>query len=389
MLSAKKIAALKPRDKRFTVTDSHGLTLRVHPSGVKSWVLRLSTGGRVSDLTLGRWPEMSLRQARQEARRRRREVGLSLPRGYVFRDAFGLWCRLKRGRIASYRSERRMIELHLMPFMGSRPLDEITAPLLIHVVRPLEKVGKQATLKRMLMRCREILDLAVCAGFITHNPVDRVSRVFAAPIVTPMPSIRWQDLPDAMRVMREAPRRMQILFALQLVTMLRPGETSKLRREWIDGDVLTIPAEEMKKGRTHRVPLTPLALRLLEEAKAESRHPRSGFVFPGRVSSRPISPQTLAKHLHSTELRGRLVAHGLRSIARSWMADQGIPFEVAEACLSHVAGSTVSRAYQRSDYFEARRTVMAAWSAFVADCAQRAEFLAEIIEPMRNEEPSS
>ena len=199
MLSAKKIAAMKPRDKRFTVTDSHGLTLRVHPSGVKSWVLRLSTGGRVSDLTLGRWPEMSLRQARQEARRRRREVGLSLPRGYIFRDAFGLWCRLKRGRIASYRSERRMIELHLMPFMGSRPLDEITAPLLIHVVRPLEKAGKQATLKRMLMRCREILDLAVCAGFIPHNPVDRVSRVFAAPIVTPMPSAimgmcRWMPM---------------------------------------------------------------------------------------------------------------------------------------------------------------------------------------------------
>ena len=358
MLSSKKIAALKPRDKRFTVTDSHGLTLRVHPSGVKSWVLRLSTGGRVSDLTLGRWPEMSLRQARQEARRRRREVGLSLPRGYVFRDAFGLWCRLKRGRIASYRSERRMIELHLMPLMGSRPLDEITAPLLIHVVRPLEKAGKQATLKRMLMRCREILDLAVCAGFIQHNPVDRVSRVFAAPVVTPMPSIQWQDLPEAMRVMSEAPKRMQILFMLQLVTMLRPGEATKLRRDWIDGDVLTIPAHEMKKGREHRVPLTTLSLRLLDAAKSESRHPRSSFVFPGRVSSRPISSQTLAKHLHSTKLRGRLVAHGLRSIARSWMADQGIPFEVAEACLSHVAGSTVSRAYQRSDYFEARRTVM-------------------------------
>lgn len=282
-----------------------------------------------------------------------------------------------------------MVELHLMPLMGSRPLDEITAPLLIHVVRPLEKAGKQATLKRMLMRCREILDLAVCAGYIPHNPVDRVSRVFAAPVVTPMPAIQWQGLPDAMRVMREAPMRMQILFMLQLVTMLRPGESSKLKRDWIDGDVLTIPAAEMKKGREHRVPLTPLALRLLDAARAESRHPRSGFVFPGRVSSRPISPQTLAKHLHSTELRGRLVAHGLRSVARSWMADRGIPFEVAEACLSHVAGSTVSRAYQRSDYFEARRSVMADWSAFVADCARRADFLTEIIDPMRYKDPSS
>lgn len=282
-----------------------------------------------------------------------------------------------------------MIELHLMPLMGSRPLDEITAPLLIHVVRPLEKAGKQATLKRMLMRCREILDLAVCAGFIPHNPVDRVSRVFAAPVVTPMPAIRWQDLPEAMSVMREAPRRMQILFMLQLVTMLRPGEASKLRREWIDGDVLMIPASEMKKGREHRVPLTPLSLRLLDATKSESRHPRSSFVFPGRVSSRPISPQTLTKHLHSTELRGRLVAHGLRSVARSWMADRGVPFEVAEACLSHVAGTTVSRAYQRSDYFEARKSVMADWSAFITDCARSACFLTEILESMREGKPSS
>lgn len=81
------------------------------------------------------------------------------------------------------------------------------------------------------------------------------------------------------------------------------------------------------------------------------------------------------KHLHSTSLRGKLVAHGLRSIARSWAADTGVAFEVAEACLSHVVGSQVSRAYQRSDFFEARRPVMDAWSDHVAGCAQSAGLL--------------
>ena len=82
-----------------------------------------------------------------------------------------------------------------------------------------------------------------------------------------------------------------------------------------------------------------------------------------------MSSQTLAKYLHSTELRGRLVAHGLRSIARCWLADHDVNFEVAESCLSHLTGSAVSRAYQRSDYLDARKSIVSDWCAFVFNCA--------------------
>ena len=360
------------------MTDGHGLTLRVHPTGSKTWCLRLSSAGRVTDISLGKWPEVSLKQARQEARRRRKAAGLEPPRGYVFADAFRLWVGLKKGRIVSYRDERRILENHLLPHLRNRQLDEITAPLVIQIVSPLEAAGKQVTLKRVLMRTREILDLAVCAGYIQHNPIERLSRIFAPPVVTPMPAVDWRELPDVLRVMNKAPERVRILFALNLVTMLRPGECTKLRRSWISGDVLTIPGEEMKKGRPHRVPLTPEALNLIDAARVLSPHPRSDLVFPARSGSKPISPQTLAKYLHGTAMKGRLVAHGLRTIARSWLADQGEPFEAAEACLSHVAGSGVSRAYQRSDYLDARSGMMCRWSAYVRDCAQSAGFMPEI-----------
>lgn len=91
-----------------------------------------------------------------------------------------------------------------------------------------------------------------------------------------------------------------------------------------------------------------------------------------------MSSQTLAKYLHSTELRGRLVAHGCRSIARCWLADHDVGFEVAEACLSHLTGSAVSRAYQRSDYLDARRGVMHEWCSFVIDCARKAGITIDI-----------
>lgn len=358
--------------------------MKVQPTGTKSFVLRIAKDGKVRDHFLGHFPALTLAQARQLARRKKKEVGQEPPPGYTLRDAFKLWCGLKRGRIVSYQDERRRLERYLIGPIGSRQLDEITAPLVIHTVKGLDKSGKRATLKRVLMRTREILDLAVCAGFIEHNPVERVSRVFAPPVVTPMPSVHWKVLPHVMRVMSGAPRRVQVLFLFQLATMLRPGEAASIRKEWIDGDTLTIPASSMKKGREHRVPLSPFALNLLEEEKRLSPHPRAAFVFSGRKAGTHVSTQALAKHLHSTELKGKLVAHGLRSIARSWAADTGVAFEVAEACLSHVVGSQVSRAYQRSDFLEARRSVMSAWSSHVACCAQSAGMLCGFPWPERD-----
>lgn len=371
-LSSKKIAAMKPRDKRYSVADGNGLTLRVMPSGRKIWYLRTSCSGRVADKRLGELPDMSLMQARQKARRLRKAIGLEPPKGYVLKDAFRLWCRLKKPQIVSYQDERRRLERYIIEPLGNRQLDEITAPLVIRTVQPIEKDGKQATLKRVLMRLREILDLAVCAGYIEHNPLARVSKVFAPPQVKPMPSVDWRELPTVMAVMKEAPERMRVLFLFSLCSMLRPGENASLEKSWITEDAIHIPAEHMKKRRPFRVPLTGFMRELLEREAALSPHPRRAFVFAARVTGRHISAQALAKHLHSTSLKGRLVAHGLRSIARSWLADEAVPFDVAEMCLSHDVGTQVSRAYQRSDFFDARRSVMERWSEHVRACAESA-----------------
>lgn len=360
------------------MSDGHGLTLKVQPSGTKSWVLRISHGGRVTDIALGHWPEVSLMQARQIARRKRKELGQEPPRGYVLRDAWALWKNLKRGRIVSYQDEKRRMERYIIGPLGGRQIDEITAPLVIQTVKSIERAGHQATLKRVLMRTREVMDLAVCAGYIHHNPIDRVSRVFAAPIVKPMPSVHWHELPHVMEIVKSAPKRTQLLFAWACLSLLRPIETVKVRWDWIDADVLTIPATEMKKAREHRLPLLPIMLDVLQAAKTESPHPKSPFIWAGRLSGRHMSEQTLAKFFHGTDLKGRLVAHGIRSIGRSWMADNDAPFEVAEACLSHVSGSSVSRAYQRSDYLAQRRSLMASWCSFVSDCAREVGFLPDI-----------
>ena len=170
--------------------------------------------------------------------------------------------------------------------------------------------------------------------------------------------------------------------ATNTITVVEVYEGSPAEEAGIlEGDVLTIPAHEMKKRRIHRVPLVPIMQKLLDAIKAESPHPRSGFIFPSeRNGSIHLSSQALAKFLHSTELKGKLVGHGLRSVARGWMADQELPFEACEACLAHVSGSSVSRAYQRSDYLDTRRRIMTDWCSFVCDCARTAGFLPDILE---------
>ena len=379
MLSTKFIRTLKPRSKRYSIADSHGLTLRVHPSGTMTWLVRNCIEGKVSDKTLGSWPDMTLMQARSAARKIRKELSLAAPRSYVLRDAFKLWCGLKKGRIVSFKDEKRRMETYIIKPLGGRQLDEITAPLVIKTVKPIEDAGKQATLKRVIMRLREMLDLAVCAGYIQHNPLSRVSKVFAPCVVTPMPSMTWQQLPDVLNAMADAPEKIKVLFLWSLCSLLRPKEATSVQWAWIDADVLTIPTEQMKMRRAFRIPLTTLMLRILDRQKEISKHPNGKYVFCGRESGKPISKQTLAKWLHSSELSGQLVAHGLRSMGRSWMADQQVPYEVAEMCLSHIVGTAVSRAYQRSDFLEKRREVMERWCAYIFSCAGCAQGFAQIV----------
>ena len=129
--SSKKIAALRPREKRFSIAIEKGLTLRVHPSGTKSWVLRIPQNNRISDLTLGHFPEISLQQAKAEARKRQKAFDIDPIKSYNLNDAFQLWCSAKKDRIVSSERERLTIHRHLIQSLGNPHLAEIPAPPVI------------------------------------------------------------------------------------------------------------------------------------------------------------------------------------------------------------------------------------------------------------------
>lgn len=284
---------------------------------------------------------------------------------YGMKDAFELWCRKKENTIKSYRDERSRLEKYVMAPLGDFLLSEINAPLIIQTVGELDRSGKRATLKRVLMRLREMLDLSVCAGYINANPLPNISKVFENPKTEHMAAPDWRRLPKIIRrVVETAPIQTRDLFLLQLATMCRPNEIANMQKKWIGRDSITIPTDSMKMKRTHRIPLTPLMRRIIE--RCIERHPNSPYLFTGRDESKPIASQSLTKWLHERdEFRGKLVPHGLRSVARSWMADKGVNFEAAERCLSHVVGNSVQTAYQRSDLFQQRKKIMSDWCSYL------------------------
>ncbi len=344
---------------------------------MKSWVFRFSRNGRVTDLTIGHWPEISLLQARAIVRKKQRELEIEPTGSFTVRDAFKFWCTKKKGRILSYRDERLRLEKYVISKIGSRQLDSVTPPMIIRLMEPLEEEGKASTIKRLLMRTREIFDMTVNAGYLTSNPLSKITKVFPVPAVTHMPAVDWKELPIVLSQLEKlAPQKYRVLFYFSLATLLRPKEVISIRTEWITDEAITIPAEKMKMKRTHRVPMTPYLASLIEGAKNMRKNKRSPYLFPASYANKPISSQALAKWMHEQkEFSGRLVPHGLRTIGRSWFADHEIPFEVAEACLAHVVGSQVVRAYQRGDYFAARQKILPKWHEYIQHCAQCAKLL--------------
>lgn len=379
---------MRPKSRRYQVTDSDGLALRIQTSGVKSWVLRVFQNGRIVDITLGHWPELSLMQARATARRKKKELELEPSGSYTVRDAFKFWCSKKRGRIISYRDEKLRLEKYVISKIGSRQLDTITPPILIKLMEPIEAAGKQSTVKRLLMRTREIFDMAVNAGYLPSNPLAKITKVFAVPEVKHMASVDWKELPIVVsQIEALATPKYKVLFYFSLATLLRPGEVVSIRLEWINEEAITIPAEFMKMKRVHRIPLTPYLIAIIKEAKAIRKNKRSPYLFPGTKPNKHISGQAMAKWLHSQpEFKNRLVAHGLRSIGRTWFADNDVPLEVAEACLAHITGSQVVRAYQRGDYFSSRSKILLGWHAYIQTCARCAQVLSQ--NPEKSEVPA-
>lgn len=206
---------------------------------------------------------------------------------------------------------------------------------------------------------------AVNTGLIDANPASGIGMAFEKPKKQNMPMLRPEELPKLMRslVMSNLSVPTRCLIEWQLLTLVHPSEASGARWQEIDLDA-KLCAERMKAKREHIIPLSPQALEILELMKPISAH--CEHVFPGRNDlKQPMNSQTANAALKRIGFGGKLVAHGLRSIASTAMNEEGFSPDIIEAALAHSDKNEVRRAYNRSTYLEQRKDLMSWWGLFV------------------------
>ena len=354
-----------------------GLSLRVYRTVdgriTKTWRQRVRIGGRLTSLGLGPYPEVTLAEARGKALDNSRMVRQGRdPRGRgvpTFAKAAQRTIELHRdswkGGSPLPQQWESTFRLHAAPLMD-KPVDRITSADVLGCLSPIWSTMPTAA-RKAKHRIAAVFRWCIGRNYRRDNPVDRA--VAALPKQNGNAGGHHRALPHgevaaALRAIRRAGNGSPAALCVELIalTAVRPGEARGACWDEIDMDAArwTITASRMKAGREFTVPLGAVALRVLERARKLSDG--SPLVFPSRTG-RMLAPKTVSSVLRLAGVDSTL--HGFRSSARSWMAESGVPAEVAEACLAHVPKSKVVQAYQRSDLLERRAEVLEAWGGYV------------------------
>ncbi|TFB36414.1 integrase domain-containing protein [Pseudomonas sp. F01002] len=390
-LSELKIKAAKPTEKDYVLVDGDGLQMRVRINGSKLWNFNYYhpvTKKRIN-MGLGAYPELSLAQARKmtiEARellatnidpKEQRDTLKQAKKAeteHTFQNVATAWYELKKDSVTPAYAEDiwRSLTLHVFPDLGITPISAIGAPQVINLLRPLETKGSLETVKRLSQRLNEIMTYGVNSGLIHANPLSGIRSVFKKPKKKNMAALAPDELKELMVAIANASikRTTRCLIEWQLNTMTRPAEAATTC--WVDIDfekrIWTIPAERMKKRRVHIIPLTEQALALLEAIKPYSGHRE--YVFPADRNPRThCNSQTANMALKRMGFEGRLVSHGMRSMASTILNEHGWDPELIEVALAHVDKDEVRSAYNRAGYIERRRPMMAWWSEHIQEAA--------------------
>jgi integrase len=412
------IKAVKAQGKAKTISDGGGLTLQVQPSGAGWWRLRYWIDSRENRLSLGTYPEIGLAAARQrrrdtlklraegidpsearkqakETRKARAEVKLAQARGEALPGSFEAVARewlttVHSVKVSAGHAERTRIrfENDVFPWLGPRPLSEIEAPELLAVLRKIIARGAIETAHRAKDACGQVFRYGIACGTCTRNPaadlkdaLPPVPTRHLAAIVDPLGAgALLRDMADynGHAVTRAA-------LGLSALLLLRPGELRHMEWGWLDldGSLLTIPAEVMKRskadklnGAPHLVPLAPQAVAILRDLLPLTGARR--YVFPALTTGeRCMSENTVRSALRRLGYgNDDMTAHGFRAMARTMAAERlGIAPEVIEAQLAHAVPDALGRAYNRTQYLDQRRTLMTQWADYVDQLRTGAQIL--------------
>jgi integrase len=382
-LSEARVRSAKPRERAYKLYDERGLFLLVTPTGGRMWRLRYQIGNLEKQISLGLYPDVPLKRAREKRDEARRliadEIDPSTERKarraamlVTFEGVAQEWLDLQSKSLAPETISILGSRLNsaLYPYLGSRPVGTITAQELLSALRRIEARGRHETAHRVRALAGRVFRYAVATGRSQHDIAADLRDALA-----PVKSKNFASVTDPVRV-GELMRAIDgysghpvTALALKLAPLVfvRPGELR--RAEWPEFDLENaewrIPATRMKMAELHLVPLAHQSVTLLEELQPFARGGR--YVFPSlRSRDRPMSNNTINGALrrlgYSTEEQ---TGHGFRTMASTLLNEQGFPPDVIELQLAHAERNKVRAAYNKAQRLPERRKMMQAWADYL------------------------
>ncbi|MGE8046067.1 tyrosine-type recombinase/integrase [Pseudomonas monteilii] len=362
--------------------DKYGLALRVSPGGSKAWILRYTFNGVRRDDGLGKYPDVSLAEARETAMAMRLKAGKGIdPRQEKAERAKAATTFEEAGNafIARHRhgwSEAHIhqweasLRDHVYPKIGRTPVHAIDTET-VRTVLDVIWHEKPETARRVRNRIERILDYSKALG---HREGDNPARwrghlqnimSTLLPTPTPLESMDYRVLPAFMRRLDAEDSRAARCLQFLILTGCRSKEAMDARWDEIDWERLVwrIPAERMKSRELHEIPLSDAALAVLKEAGTRGR---SDYIFASKNLKAPMANNSLRRLM--TKLGEDCTVHGFRATFRTWLQEKtDFSNELCEAALAHAVGTLTQRAYTRGKQLEKRRPMMDKWARFAVE----------------------
>lgn len=383
MLTDIQIRNAKPPEdgrKRYKLYDAKGLYLEVTKAGSKRWRFRYKCKGKESLVSLGLYPEVSLKEARKNAQEKRSMVleginpamarNANRETGVTVKDVALEWMEKESTRwSASHeRTVRQRIEANIFPTIGKLSIKDIEPPDLLRALRKVEERGALEQAKRILGICSQIWRYGVASCYCQRDIAADLKGALQRPIMKNFPTIT--EPAEIGKLLRDIdayggfiPKK---AIQFQMLTMTRPGETRFLEWGEIDfGNALwTLPAERMKKSKQHIVPLPDQAVKILEDVQELTG--RGQYAFTAHNRNTPISENTMNQALRRMGWSGdKIVSHGFRAMASTLLNEMGYDPDLIETQLAHVGKDRVRAAYCRAEYIDKRRSMLQAWADYL------------------------
>ena len=365
--------------------DGDGLWLKVRKDGGHQWVFRYSLNAKQSEIGLG-GSRITLKEARNKAgeyrviaksgvdpkQHKRRLKHERSEKDYTLQAITMMAFEAKRHSLkGDGKSGRWLSPLtnHILPSLGNIPVDQIHQRDIKEVLAPLWH-KKHATAEKALNRLNIVFKHAAAMDIEVDLQATMKAKLLlgaSSHIVEHVKALPWQAVPAFYQTLTETSSS-HLALKLLILTGVRSGPIRQLQSSQISGSTWLISGDLMKglKGKTpdFRVPLSDEALRIINMAQ---QFERGGFIFPG-VSGAPISDATMARLMQRAGMDER--PHGFRTSLRTWLSDQNIlSYEASEASLAHSVGTSVARAYNRTDYLDQREVALNKWALYITgDC---------------------